>query len=361
MRNGTHVSKGDLLVRFDHSTLASQLEQARSRKGTLELQAERLSALVEKRELRPLAVAGQFPVLANKQRTIYRAQKASRDAELHLANRQIAQRDSEVEQQLDTVVALSQEVSLLKEQVQIRDKLSGGQLIAKTEDLAIRSQSARNWRDCKVICVVRRAASRSHCRREKKPSNAALIFPLGSTRNYNCKQEKSPTSWRKCCRRFRAWTIAFDTQAVGTNRRYRAGLGHDPNNAVVKPGQVIMEIVPVANTMLVEARLSPGDIGHVRIGQSVDVKVASYDPSKFGIIDGKVETISAYTYLDDRAQTYYRSEISLANAYLGRNANELRIIPGMTMVADITTGSKTLLDHLLKPINRGLQSAFTER
>lgn len=76
---------------------------------------------------------------------------------------------------------------------------------------------------------------------------------------------------------------------------------------------------------------------------------------------GKVKSISAYTYLDDRAQPYYRSKISLANAYLGRNADELRIIPGMTVIADITTGSKTLLGHLFKPINRGLQSAFTER
>jgi HlyD family type I secretion membrane fusion protein len=358
VRNGTRVSEGDLLVRFDHSTVTSQLEQARVRKAALELQAERLSALVDSRELRPLPVAEQYPHLADKQRTIYRAQKASHAAELQLASSQIAQRDSEIEQQLDTVDALNQEVSLLKEQVQIRNKLTGGRLIAKTEVLAIRSQLAESQSDLRRaqsgVNVARSAREEARQRSIKIAASfyKELQLQAGEIANQTAEVFQEITRLQDSLRRAELYA-PIDGLVPG--------LTVTRDNAVVNPGQVIMEIVPVANTMLVEARLSPSDIGHVRIGQTVDVKIDSYDSSKFGIIDGKVESISAYTYLDDRSQPYYRSEISLANPFLEHNTDKLRIIPGMTVVADITTGSKTLLDYLLKPINRGLQSSFTER
>ena len=139
------------------------------------------------------------------------------------------------------------------------------------------------------------------------------------------------------------------------------GLSLGSGSAVVEPGQLIMEIVPTDDELVVEARVSPADIGHVKQGQPSDIKIDSYDPAKFGSVKGQVRRISANTYLNEKSQPYYRVEISLEKDHLGKASDSLRIIPGMTVMADIITGSKTILDYLLKPINRGMDNAFSER
>ena len=90
------------------------------------------------------------------------------------------------------------------------------------------------------------------------------------------------------------------------------------------------------------------------------MKVDSFDYARFGGVPGKVRQISASTYLDEKRNPYYRAEIELERAWVGGD-REMRIIPGMTVQADIKTGSKTILDYLLKPVSRGFDSAFRER
>lgn len=132
-------------------------------------------------------------------------------------------------------------------------------------------------------------------------------------------------------------------------------------NAVVEPGQVILRVVPVDDELIVESRISPRDIGHVHPGQQADVRFDSYDYARFGSISGTVRRISPSTYLDEHRNPYYRAEIRLSKYYLADQPAALRIIPGMTVQADIRTGSKSILDYLVKPISRGFATAFRER
>ena len=139
------------------------------------------------------------------------------------------------------------------------------------------------------------------------------------------------------------------------------GLAITRINAVVEPGQVIMQVVPVDDQMIVETRISPGEIGHISTGQTTLVKVDSFDYARFGGVPGRVRRISASTYLDEKRNPYYLAEIELERTWVGRNSRAMRIIPGMTVQADIKTGSKSILDYLLKPISRGFDTAFRER
>ena len=139
------------------------------------------------------------------------------------------------------------------------------------------------------------------------------------------------------------------------------GLVVNTLNEVVEPGQTIMELVPVGEELIVESRISTRDIGHVHTGQRVDVKVTSYESTRFGSVVGTLQRVSASTYLDSDQQPYYRAEISLDKDYLGQDPIRHKIIPGMTVQADILTGKKTVLDYVLKPGYRGFQVAFRER
>ena len=115
------------------------------------------------------------------------------------------------------------------------------------------------------------------------------------------------------------------------------------------------------NEMIVESRISPIDIGHVHIGQPAKVTVDSFDVAKFGDIPGEVRHISASTFLDETQKPYYRVEIVLDKDHVGDDPGRNKVIPGMTVQANVVTGAKSILDYILKPVYRGFNSAFTER
>jgi HlyD family type I secretion membrane fusion protein len=131
---------------------------------------------------------------------------------------------------------------------------------------------------------------------------------------------------------------------------------------VIPAGGVLMEVVPVDDELMVEARISTRDVGHVAPGQPVTVKVSSFDFVRYGAVDGVLQTISATTYIDEQTgQPYYKGMVSLAQPHLGEDPDANRILPGMTVQADIVTGEKTLLEYILKPIYVSLAHAFRER
>ncbi len=130
---------------------------------------------------------------------------------------------------------------------------------------------------------------------------------------------------------------------------------------VVAPGSKLMEIVPVQSELLAEIRISPNDIGHIKVGFPAKVKVTSFDFSRYGTIDGRVTGLSATTFTEPQGQAYYKGIVTLTKNYVGEKPGENIILPGMIVNADIITGQKSLLAYLLKPIHRALNSSFGER
>ena len=130
---------------------------------------------------------------------------------------------------------------------------------------------------------------------------------------------------------------------------------------VIDPGETLMEIVPLDKNLVVEANISPKDVGHVHVGQPVKVAISSYDFTRYGAAEGVLEFLSATTFLDENGASYYRARISLQNNYVGKDKNKNPILPGMIVDADIVTGKKSILAYLLKPIHLSVNTAFTER
>ena len=122
-----------------------------------------------------------------------------------------------------------------------------------------------------------------------------------------------------------------------------------------------MEIVPAGSDLLAEVKISPNDIGHIKIGYPVIVKITSYDFSRYGAINGTVTGLSATTFANQHGQTFYKGMISLEKNYVGNTPDQNMILPGMIVNADIITGEKSLLAYFLKPIYKAMNSAFRER
>jgi len=133
---------------------------------------------------------------------------------------------------------------------------------------------------------------------------------------------------------------------------------------VVKPGEVIMEILPTSSDLIVEAKVSPGDIAYVKEGQEATVKLDAYDYSIFGAMNGNVTYISPDTLIEKTPkgdEPYYRVQVVITGAEFAGRGDEIVIKPGMTASVDIKAMERTVLSYLTKPITKTLSEGMGER
>lgn len=135
---------------------------------------------------------------------------------------------------------------------------------------------------------------------------------------------------------------------------------------VIAQGASIMEIVPLDDQLLVEAKIRPSDVAFLRPGLPAMVKISAYDYAVYGGMEGEVELISPDTLHEEKRaanapdESYYRVLVRTRTAALNAGGKLLPVIPGMTALVEIRTGEKTILDYLLKPVMKS-REAFRER
>jgi adhesin transport system membrane fusion protein len=127
---------------------------------------------------------------------------------------------------------------------------------------------------------------------------------------------------------------------------------------VVQPGRDLVEVVPLDDALILEAKVVPKDIAFLRPGQPAMVKFTAYDFSTYGGLEAKLEHIGADSITDEKGNTFFLVKVRTNKSSLGAN---LPIIPGMVAEVDIITGQKSILAYLLKPVLRAKQGALTER
>lgn len=139
-------------------------------------------------------------------------------------------------------------------------------------------------------------------------------------------------------------------------------LGVTTIGGVVRPGEEIFEIIPMGEELFVEARVNPKDIASVQTGQSATIKLSAYDYTIYGALQGEVDFVSADTFEDERnprVEPYYRVTVRVDRSHLTERQQNIEIRPGMRATAELQTGSKTVLNYILKPLYKS-KDAFRE-
>ena len=134
--------------------------------------------------------------------------------------------------------------------------------------------------------------------------------------------------------------------------------------SVVEAGEDIIEILPLEDTLLIEAKVKPTDIGFIEEGQKATVKFSAFDFTIYGGLEGELIHISPDAIVEkngNTTETFYLIKVKTNKNYLGSINKPLKIIPGMDAEVDILTGKKTILSFLLKPVLRAKYSSLRER
>lgn len=356
--DGEHVREGQPLLRFASAAAQAEFERLRARDAALAFREAHLRALLEGT---PLAIADDdpaFAALAEDQRAAHEERLRHRDDRLAVLSQAAAQRRAERQALSAQEEGVRRQLDLHANELALRETLLAQGLTTRIAVLETRraflAASAESERLAAMAVAADNAAAEAEARLAEAMSalreEAARELGRVAAERLEVAEAKRE-AWARTGRLILLSPV--DGVVKGLQVR-RAG-------AVVAGGAPLLEIVPEGATLLVEARLSPRDIGFAAVGQPVRVKVDAYDHARFGTVEGTIVQIAATTTLDAENQPYYAARIALAAGHVGSDAARNRLLPGMTVRSDVVTGGKTLLAYLMKPVHAAMHESFRER
>lgn len=355
VRSGQKVSKGQLLVRLDDAMLASELGQIQAETRSLTARAGRL----EKEGMGTgAACATGGPECAQEQALAAVRQSALRSKQ-DAMSAQVDQRRRELGEAQATIDSLGGSVQLARQRVAMLEPLAAKSIIPQTELLDAR----RDLVDAqgRLNAAQQQASRASAAIREAQAQQSEANFQfrqdaLNERSQLEAKIAVNSESLRGAKGRAQRAEIRSPVDGVVNDVQVTTIGGY------VSPGQKIMQIVPVGEKLLVEARVKPNDIAFIKTGDRAVVKVTAYDFSIYGGLTGTVQQVSADSVYDEATrEAYFTVVVETDRAWLGSGAHKLPITPGMVCDVEIMTGRKSVLAYLLKPIMKARSEALRER
>lgn len=354
------VGKGDLLARIDNQVAASQYRDAASKAFENEVAIVRLEAEaagLDKLDI-PKELKAVDPQIVNDQVSIFQARQRQLQAELNVLEAQLVQRRQEIEEMQSRQAQLEKSLELAIEQRNIAKPLVDQGVYARTDYLAVERDIAKLRGDIDALRLgqprVRAAANEA----QKRIAQRKAEFQTTAVDELNRRRvELKSLREMMAAGEDRVTRTDVRSPVRGTVKQLKlTTLG-----GVVRPGEPIMEIVPLDDTLLVEAKIRPADIAFLHPGQKAMIKITAYDFAIFGGMEGVVEAISADTIQEETGENFYKVKLRTKSGSLSYHGENLPIIPGMTASVDILTGKKSVLDFLLKPLLKMKQNALRER
>jgi adhesin transport system membrane fusion protein len=357
---GTGVKAGQPLMQLALGGARASRDELRVQLDSLMLSRARLKAEISGEPVAfPKDIADRRPELVLAERATFDARAAEMRGKLGVAQQKVTQRELEVKELEARRSAVERNLRLGRERLRLSSELLKSRLTPRMEHLEIQREIESLSGEAKVLeqAVPRTKAalaeSKAHLDEVTEGFRRRAVEELSRTELQIARVREGLT---EASDRVRRTEIQSPIDGIVKNLRFFTIGG------VVRPGEPIMEIVPVGDDLVIQARLSPVDRGYVQVGQKATVKISTYDFVRYGGLEGVVERIAADTNTDQATgQPYYEVIVRTDKTYLGDAAGELPITPGMQATVDIHTGSRSVLNYLIKPILKLRHEAFRER
>lgn len=360
VHEGDIVEAGDVLVRIENTVAQATLEDARSQYLTLQATEARLIAELENEDAIefPPAVTNEAPVVAADQKRLFDARRRQLEAQISVLESQARQRKQEVAEMNSRRQQLEQSLSLARDELAIMAPLVQKGVMPRIDLIRIERQVADLEGEIRTIRIAIPRLQSAQLEAEQRIEEMRLTTKTEASNELNkTRAELKSISQSLFAGQDRVTRTAVTSPVRGTVKDLKI----NTVGGVIQPGEDIMEIVPLDDTLIVEARVRPADIAYLRPDQKAIIKISAYDFSIYGGLSAKLERISADTIRDEEGESFYHVYLRTEENALHHRGETLPIIPGMTVTAEILTGEKSVLDYLLKPILKAKDSALRER
>lgn len=360
VREGDEVKAGMPLMQLDVASSGSDKSRLQADRDKNLLMKVRLEAEANGDETLqlPREVLEREPELASAERQTFNARRAELQRTLAVMNEPIQQRELEVRGLIAKRKSIQRKLALARERLKDSEKLLADKLVPRSEHQILQAEVEDIESEIQTLDTTipstqsaadeakqRRREVSDRFRREAREQLGEVEGALARLR------EELRVSSEKGDR----LEIKSPIDGIVKNMRYNTIGG------VIKPGEPIMEIVPTGDKLVIDAKLNPVDRGFVVPGQAARVKVSTYDFVRYGALEGKVTLVAPDVTEEGEDEPYFQVQIQTDKTYLGQREGDLPITPGMQATVDIKTGTKTVIDFLIKPVLKMKAEAFRER
>ncbi|WP_039032032.1 HlyD family type I secretion periplasmic adaptor subunit [Leclercia adecarboxylata] len=360
VHEGEVVKAGAPLLRLDDTQFRSNAGESEADRLALQARIQRLTAQLNDATILTLApeIVKQAPDIASGEMELFASVNKRIQSELAGLNEQLIQKKQELLDFQGKASQYRRSLALQQQEVAMSEPLVAKGAISKVEVLRLRRGvvETQGQLDSVTLAIPRAEAAIKEI--ESKVGETRGRYrseALGQLNEARTDLSKIEASGKAISDRVNRTLVTSPVRGVVQQ------LMVNTIGGVIQPGNDLVEIVPLDDKLLVEAKIRPQDIAFLRPGQEATVKFTAYDYTIYGGLKGTLEQISPDTVTDKDGKSFYVIRLRTDKNHLGTDEKPLLIIPGMVASVDIITGKKTVMAYLLKPILRARAEAFHER
>jgi len=359
VKQGSVVKTGDPLLQLELAVSAVNREELQIRFDGQKLSNARLLAESTGEDLLfPKALETKYPMLAAAERDTYNARRKELTSTLSVLEQQQRQRQEELRELEAKQRSMTTNLSLAERKLTMSRELLKDGLTSKMDHLQMESE---------VESLRGELAILKHTMPRAKASLQEAENRIQETQNSFSRQSSEQLSSGKISLARTAELLnSADNQQLRTEIRSPIdgivkNLRYVTIGGVVKPGEAIMDIVPTHQKLQIDVKLNPTDRGYVQVGQDALVKITTYDYARYGGLKGKVVSVAPDTSIGHDQRPYFQVIVETDQTWMGDTPSEFPITTGMEATVDIHTGTRSVLDYLIRPVLKLKHEAFRER
>ena len=360
IHEGDEIEKGQPLIELEPTTSTADVGELRVRLTSLSVQIQELKSRLnhDKAPKFDAETIKNFPNLVREFRRSFEISLRRQASEIEQQKKVVQQRRSAIGEIKTRIRAGRRNLNLLKEQIKISDDLLRDNLTNRYKHLDLLKEAGRiegGIEEDQAALVSARSAS------EEVSAGLRTVENTFDEENKSALDE-ARLNYNELSQRMRKFQDSLTrTKLRSPVSGIVKSIHISTIGGVVKPGEPIIDIVPKGDRLIIEAKLQTQDIGFVQAGQHVMVRLASADANRFGGLDGEVISISPDTLLSPDGVPFYKVRISTDVSYFERGKLKYSLFPGMQVIANIHTGTRTIFQYMFDPFLSSMGDAMQER
>lgn len=356
----TTVAEGEVLFEIDPVDASSELNQIAQRLAGLDIKELRLRAEIDGKEfVVPAELNARSPMVALTELSLFAARRAELAGQLAVLEQRLQQRGQDLRSAESTVGTADRTAGFLEEEINVVQPLVRDNIAPATRLLELQRQleQARGERDRASVGIDQARSSIAEL--ETEIDNARANYSLRAMDELNsvvAEQSELRESLPSLEERVSRTVIRSPMEGIVSRLNFRTPGGF------VNTGDVILELVPTGEALIIEAKIMPQDISRIRLEDAVRIRLSAYDSAKYGSVDGRVTRISPDAVVDEQngGASHYLVDVAIEGELLMETGEAVTFIPGMTATVDVLSGKRTVLEYFWQPIARVQELALRD-
>ena len=360
IKEGQKVLANQPLLDLENTDSEANVGEMLVRLATLTVKTVRLEA--ESNDSKTITfkpeIEKRTPKLAQQERALFKARRDSYLSGIASQKGLVVQKEQVIQQVKSRLSHSENKLKLLQEQISISNELLKDELTNRYNHITLLKDEAIILSNIDEDKALLKGSEASLVEAQEKLNEIRLGYQAKSREEMEeSRREHGELSQRMEKLKDSLKRTTLRAPVDGTIKT----LNVHTVGGVIRPGETVIEIVPVDDMLLIEVSLPPQDVGFVQLGQTAQIRLASADATRLGKLDGKVIHISPDSIINKEGVAFYKVRIETNKSFFERNGLKYYLSPGVQVSASIVTGERTVFEYLFEPFLGGMERALKER